>query len=69
MRKSTFRLLAIFIIGVALALSSIPAFAQSLTLFDFPGSISTVAYSINPSGAIAGYYDNGRDHSFVRTRR
>src|SRR5690349_10767136 len=68
MRKNLFRFFGILTIGLVFALSSIPAFGQSFTAFDPPGSIGTAALSINPSGAITGFYLDGSsvDHGFVR---
>jgi hypothetical protein len=40
----------------------------TITTFDAPGSRSTTASSINPAGAITGFYSatSGHDHGFVR---
>ena len=42
--------------------------AQTFTTFDVAGSIVIVPLSINPSGAVTGYYNdaNSASHGFVR---
>ena len=61
------RFLAICALVVALAISSIPAMAQSFTTFVVPGAAATLPLSINPAGEITGwYYDGSAFHGFVR---
>jgi len=43
---------------------------SAFTTFDPPGSIETIPNSINPSGAITGYYFDGNIfHGFLRSRQ
>jgi hypothetical protein len=70
------RSLAMFTIGVAFSLSTIPAFAKSFTTFDAPGAGTspgqgTFAFGINPGGAVIGYYIDASNvfHGFVRAPR
>src|ERR1700732_3312418 len=51
---------------------SLPASAQksAFTTFDPPGSIETIPNSMNPSGAITGYYFDGNFfRGFLRSRQ
>jgi hypothetical protein len=48
---------------------SASAQGPTFTTFDPPGATSTQAFSINPAGAITGFYvDASGDHGFLRTR-
>jgi len=40
----------------------------AITVFDAPNAVKTILFSINPAGAITGYYvDANGTHGFVRS--
>ena len=60
-------LLAHCTLGLSLSAS---AQKSAFTKFDPPGSIETIPTSMNPSGAITGWYFDGNTyHGFLRSRR
>src|SRR5262249_24972264 len=62
------RRLSPFCAAAALCALAAPAAAATYTIFDPPGSVSTVPQGINNHGVVAGWYDTGDNvsHGFVR---
>lgn len=69
MRSKTLPLFAAQMLVIALVAIPLSAHSQTITSFDPTGSTSTNPSSINPAGAITGFYTDASfaTHGFVRS--